>query len=303
MRRSCRRFAGALLRQVVRLAAQQGYTVTYRESAGNPWYSLRLDGVSVSGPGVDASAESLRVGYTLPALVTGTLPLRADVAGVRGGVDLDALPLPGAAPETPQAAPRRPFIRPLLRRAEVSDVDLEVVGAPFDVPDGEITSLEVAQDDNALVFDAAVKVRDAVAEVSGRATLAPFRLDMAVMRADVKLAESYFGGLGGGTLSGTVAVDENGTRADLELQDGQVALVGLDLEKVSGPVRVRDQKLTTELTGRALGGPLSGEATVDLGAQRWQVDATGDAELAEAITWLGRGRLSPRCSRGTRAFG
>ena len=280
----------ALLRRAVRFAAEQGYTVTYQKSAGNPWYGVNLGGVDVNGPGVDASAESLRVGYTLPALVTGVLPLRADVAGVRGSVDLDALP--EAAPE-PQAEPRRPRVRPLLSRADVSDVDLEVKGAPFSVPDGKITNLEVEQDGDALVFGAAVAVQDAVAEVSGRATLAPFKLDMAVERADVTLAESYFGGLDGGTLSGTVAVDENGTRADLELQDGQVALVGLDLANISGPVRVRGQKLTTELTGRALGGPLFGEATVDLGAQRWQADVTGDAELADAIRWLGRDRLAP----------
>lgn len=294
----------ALLRWGVTLAAQQGYTVTYRESAGNLWYNVRLNGLNVTGPGVDAAVDTLRLGYTLPALVTGILPLHADVAGVHGSLDLDALPLPDAAPATPLgAAPRRPRVRPLLERATLSGVDLTVQGAPFRVPDARVTTLEVRQDGEALAFDAALAVKDAVAEVSGQATLAPFRLSATVARADVTLAESYFSGIDGGTLSGTVEVDKNGARADLELQNGQVALIGLDLENVSGPVRVQGQKLTTELTGRALGGPLAGEVTVDLGARRWQADVTGDAKLAEAVTWLGRDHLSPAVVRALEPTG
>ena len=283
----------ALLEWGVSALARYGYQVSYQGSAGNLLYNLKLTGLTATGPGVDAAVDTLRVGYTLPALLTGRLPLRAEVSGVTGTLDLNALPK--APPSAkPAEAGRRPFrVRPVLERVDVSDVTLRVRGAPYDVPEVTVTTANVRQQGDALTFDTALAVKDAGAEVSGRATLAPLGVDATVRRADVALAESFFDGAEGGTLSGTVRADGEGVEADLELQDGEVALVGLDVGGVSGPVRVRDSKLTTELRGRALGGPVSGRGTVDFGAQRWQADVTGKAGLAEALGWLGRGRLSP----------
>jgi len=119
------------------------------------------------------------------------------------------------------------------------------------------------------------------------ATLDPLDLTARVERADVALAQSLFEGAEGGYLTGTVRADEAGVAADLELHEGEVSVVGLDMEGVEGPVRFRDGKLTTNLTGRALGGPVQGTATVDLAAQRWRADVTGDAALREAAAWLG----------------
>ena len=55
---------------------------------------------------------------------------------------------------------------------------------------------------------------------------------------------------------------------------------------------MRDRKITSELTGQALGGPLQGTATVDLAAQHWQADVTGNAALTDALVWVSQGRLT-----------
>ncbi len=286
----------ALLRWGASFAARAGYTVTYRESGGNPFYRLSLDGLNIKGPGVNASVQTLRLGYTLPALVTGKLPLRTEIVGVRGSLNLAKVAQPApATPNTPTpAAQPRSWFRPILEQADVSDVALDVSGAPFAIPDVKLTRLEVTETGETFNFSTALAVQNtvqnAVLKASGTATLEPFTLGVAVQQADVALAQGYFDGLKGGTLSGTVKADAAGVTGDLELDGGQVDLVGLELSRVSGPLTVRDQKLTTELIGQALGGPLEGTATVDLAAQHWQVDVTGDAALTDALVWLGQGR-------------
>lgn len=285
----------ALVRFGLGFAERAGYTVRYERSGGNLLYNLQLYGVAVTGPGVDATVDTARVGYTLPALLTGRLPLRTAVTGVRGTVEADAFT--GAARSTPEPPPapaaRRGFrVRPVLQGAELSDLALDVSGLPFNVPDARALRLEVAQSGETLTFDAALAVQDAVAEASGTVALNPWQVDATVRRADVALAEPFFEGARGGTLSGTVRADAGGVTADLELDGGTVDLVGLELSEVAGPVTVRGERLTTELTGRALGGPLSGTASVDFGRRQWQADVTGDAALGDALVWASQGRLS-----------
>ena len=284
----------ALLRWGASFAAPTGYTVSYDKSGGNPFYRLSLEGLTVKGPGVDASVETARLGYTLPALVTGKLPLRAEISGVRGTLNLNrAAQAVPATPDTPApAAQSRAWIRPVLEQASVSDVALTVSGAPFSIPNVTLTRLEVEETGETFDFSTALAVQDAVLKASGTVALDPFRLDATVGQADVALAQSYFDGLQGGAVSGTVQADTKGVTGDLELAGGRVDLVGLELSKVSGPITVRNGKITSELTGQALGGPLQGTATVDLAAQRWQADVMGDAALTDALVWVSQGRLS-----------
>lgn len=272
-------------------AARAGYDVAFQGSAGNLWHDLRLTGVTVTGPGVDAEVDRLALGYALPALVTGTLPLDLELSGVRGDVRVDDLTA-ALAPDAPPAAEPGggPRVTPALRRAVVSGVDLTVDGTPLNLGHLRVEDLAVRQQGARLEFSGALASGDAGAEVQGEGTLSPLALD-ADVRADVALGRPFFDGLEGGTLSGTVRVDEAGATGDLELAGGAVTLVGLELQGVSGPVRLRGRSLTTDLTGRALGGPLSGTASVDLEAQRWQADVTGDAALAEAALWLAEGRV------------
>ncbi len=284
----------ALLRWGTSVAERAGYAVSYSESSGNLFYGVGLENLKVKGPGIDVSADTLRLGYTLPALLTGTLPLRTELSGVRGTLDADKLT--SAVPATPTtpppgAQPRRWF-RPVLKRAELADVALDVSGLPFDVPDVKLTRLEARQTGEAFAFDTALSAGDAALEASGTVLPDPFKLNVTLQRADVALAQDFFDGLQGGALSGTLQADTGGVTADLELDGGKVDLVGLELSQVAGPVTVRNQKITTKLTGRALGGPLNGKATVDLAAQRWQADVTGNAALTDALVWVSQGRLS-----------
>ncbi len=280
----------ALLRWGTSFAARAGYTVSYDKSGGNLFYSLRLENLSVKGPGTNLEVDTLQLGYTLPALLTGTLPLRTEITGVRGALNIEkaAQSVP-ATPNAPTAQPQLWF-RPVLAQAEVSDVALSISGTPFDIPNVTLTRLE-AQQNGDFTFNTALAVQDAVLKASGTVALEPFTLDATVQQADVALAQSFFDGLKGGALSGSVQADAGGVTADLELNGGRAELVGLELTEVSGPVTVRNQKLTTELTGQALGGPLRGSATVDLAAQNWQAEVTGNAALTDALVWASQGRL------------
>lgn len=281
----------ALLRWGASLAARTGYTVSYDESSGNLFYRVNLEGLRIQGPGAAIEVESARLGYTLPALLTGRLPLRTEISGVRGTLDIArAAQTPAAAPGTPAAA-RQGWFRPVLEQAEVSDVTLKVSGVPFDVPDVTLTRLEAEQTGDTITFRTALAARAARLNASGTVALAPFELDATVERADVALARSFFDGARGGTLSGTVQADAHDVTADLTLEGGRVDLAGLELTEVSGPLTVRDRKLTTELTGQALGGSLAGTGTVDFGARQWQADVTGNAALGDALFWVGQGQL------------
>ena len=282
----------ALLHWGASLAAQAGYTVSYGESSGNLFYRVGLENLKVTGPGIDVTAESASLGYTLPALITGKLPLRANITGVRGELEVDKLtPTAPVPPQNAPAAQRRTWVRPVLEQANLTDVALNVSGAPFALPDAKLTRLELTQNGDTFDFRTALAVNKAVLEADGTVALDPFKVDATVQRADVALAQSYFDGLQGGVVTGKVQADAQGVTGDLRVQGGNVELVGLELTRVSGPLTVNDRKITAELTGRALGGPLEATGTVDLGAQRWQADVTGNAGLRDALTWLGRGQL------------
>ena len=300
----------ALLRWGASFAARAGYTVAYTKSSGNLLYRVGLENLKVKGPGVAVTAKTAKLGYTLPALLTGTLPLRAEVLGVRGTLDLSqvapqTLATPPATSGTPAAAaPRRTWVKPVLTQANLSDVALEVSGAPFRLPDAKVTRLELQKTSGGFSFRTTLAVQNAGLTANGTVALSPLKLDAAVQRADVALAQSYFDGLKGGVVTGKLQADAQGVTADLELQNGLVELVGLELSRVSGPVRVRNRKLTTDLTGQALGGPLKGTGTVDLAAQRWQADVTGNAALSNALVWVSQGRLSkPIVKNGLGASG
>ena len=281
----------ALLHWGASLAARAGYTVSYGTSSGNLLYRVGVGNLKVTGPGIDVRAESASLGYTLPALITGKLPLRANVTGVRGELEVDKLEPTAPAPPQNVAAQRRTWLRPVLKQANLTDVALNVSGAPFAIPDAKLTRLELTQNGDTFDFRTALAVKKAVLEADGTASLDPLKVDATVQRADVALAQSYFDGLQGGVITGEVQADAQGVTGDLRVQGGKVELVGLELTRVSGPLTINDRKITAELTGRALGGPLTGTGTVNLGAQRWQADVTGDAGLRDALTWLGRGQL------------
>ncbi len=287
----------ALLGLGTRALEGSGYTVRYGSSAGNLWRSLTLRNLEVTGRGADASAETVSVRYNLPALIGGKLPLSVSGSGLRGTLDLTKL-LAGNTqapePDKPAGSTGRRGITPVLQDLSLSDVDLTLRGVPTYRAPVHITTLEVSKADEAFTFRAGLRVDGAQASLNGQATLAPFTLEADLERADVTLARPYFEGATGGTVSGTVNVRGSDVEADLELEGGTVDVVGITMQAVSGPVKLRDQKLTTELTGRALGGPLHGSGTVDLRAQHWQGDVRGSAGLAEALVWLGQGRLTPQ---------
>ncbi|HZW28804.1 MAG TPA: hypothetical protein VFF08_10135, partial [Trueperaceae bacterium] len=104
--------------QVVAALERGGTRVSYDAAEGNPWRGVGLRGARIEGPGVDVEVARLRVGYFLPSLIGGELPIDISVNGARGQVDLSQL-LTGTA-AAPGAPPGPVTVQ--LRRLELDDV-------------------------------------------------------------------------------------------------------------------------------------------------------------------------------------
>ncbi|MDR9392433.1 MAG: hypothetical protein RI554_10440, partial [Trueperaceae bacterium] len=164
----------ALLERLRAPLAAAGWTVAWEASAGNAWRGVTLDGVTVAGPDATATLEHLEVGWFLPGLATGAVPidvrasgLDADVAlpagagGATAVPDLRALLDPGALP----AAARR--LR--LRDVAVRDASVAVGGAPYALPDLRLADLEM-QDTGARLTATATLVGPDGPDDAGRLT-------------------------------------------------------------------------------------------------------------------------------------
>src|SRR5690606_27364953 len=88
----------ALLRRATGLLAANGVEVTYDASSGNAWRGVALEGVTIRGRGADIRAERLEVGYFLPSLLGGELPLDVALDEADGTLDLAGLLPEGDTP-------------------------------------------------------------------------------------------------------------------------------------------------------------------------------------------------------------
>ena len=276
---------GWLLSKAQEGLAGSGYALDFAESAGNPWRGVTLREVALTGPGVDVSLGRLEVSYTLPALLTGRLPLVVDAQMLRGEV-------------SPREFPERVgeggglSIEPVLRGVTLDDAALTVAGTPFTLPDLSLSGLTVAGEGGAYRARGTVTTPDGSTTLGGTLRLDPFALEADIPRADLSLARPWWGGAQGGTLAGRVRVQDGEVTGSFDLQDATTTLAGITLTDVSGPVELEYPRINANLAGRALGGPVTATGRVDVEDRQWQAEVTGSAELAEAAGWLARGRLS-----------
>ena len=275
---------GWLLSKVQGALVASGYTLTFDSSAGNPWRGVTLREPVLTGPGVDVSLEKLGVSYTLPALLTGKLPLFVDAETLRGAVSPDEFParVGGGGGLS---------IEPVLRSLTLDDAALTVGGTAFAVPGLTLSGLTVSGKGGAYRWRGTATTPDGSATLGGRASLSPFVLEADIARADLRLARPWWSGANGGTLSGRVTVRGREVTGRFELTDAATTLAGVTLTGISGPVTLDYPQIEADLTGRALGGPVAATGGVNVADKRWQAEVTGQAGLEAAAHWLARGHV------------
>ncbi len=276
---------GFIVDRVVAALESSGTHVTYRATEGNAWRGVGLRGARVAGPGIDVAVDRLRVGYFLPSLIGGELPLDIEVTGARGRLDVSRF-LSGAA-----AAPGAPA-GPLslqLRRLALDDVDVEVEELPFTLPDATLTDVKVAQSGTALDVSGTVSTAEGSATFAGRYETLTGSFDARVERADATLARQWWRGVTAGEVTGDLRVRGQQIAGSFDVTGGAVDDLGIAASDVSGHVDLDYPVLTADLTGHALGGPVTASGVVNVEARRWEAQATGSPGLAEAAAWLLRG--------------
>jgi hypothetical protein len=276
---------GFIVERVVQALERSGTHVTYTGTEGNAWRGVALRGATIAGPGVGVTVDRLRVGYFLPSLIGGELPLDIEVSGARGRVDLSRF-LSGTA-----AAPGAPA-GPLtlqLRRLALDDVSVDVEELPFTLPDATLSDVQVAQSGTALDLTGTVTTADGSAYVAGRFETLTGSFDARVERADATLARNWWQGVTAGEVTGELHVRGSQIAGSFDVTGGAVDDLGIAATGVAGHVVLDYPVITADLTGNALGGPVAATGVVNVDARRWEAQATGSPGLAEAAGWLLRG--------------
>src|SRR5690554_5507772 len=191
-----------LVARVTAALEGSGVHVTYSRAEGNPWRGVTLRDAAVEGPGLDVTVDRLRVGYFLPSLIGGELPLDIEVDGARGSLDVSRF-LTGAA-GGPGAAPGPIVVR--LRRLSLDDVAVDVEELPFTLPDANVSDLQVTQRGTALDLAATVTTADGSAAFTGRFDTLTGAFDALIDRADATLARQWWRGVTAGEVTGTLRV-------------------------------------------------------------------------------------------------
>jgi autotransporter translocation and assembly factor TamB len=280
-----------LLQQAQGALQQRGISLQYRRSSGNPWRGVTLAGVRVTSSGLTASLKTLQVGYSLPALLTGKLPLTIKVHQLTAQLDLSQLAGATSGSSPSGSGGGGPHIRPVLQNISADGVKLTINGVPYNAPRIAFSGLSVKQANGKLHLKTRLKTPQGQADVQAALTLSPFALTARISHADVRLARSYWPGAEGGTFSGVLHYEDEKLSFTGSIQGASASLIGIALNHVSGPFTLKDDVITAKLSGEALGGPVAAMGTVNIAVRKWQAQVSGQPALKDSALWLAKGRL------------
>ncbi|HEX7003140.1 MAG TPA: translocation/assembly module TamB domain-containing protein [Trueperaceae bacterium] len=275
-----------LLERAVSLAEELGYEIDYSRSSGNPWFGVDLNDATVVGPGVDLGVRNLSIDYFLPSLITGDLPLSIELSGVRGSVDPGALAALGGG-----GGSSGWLITPRLRDLAVRDVAVEVDGTPWTLPAVDLQDVMVGRTEGAIGFAVTVVSPEGEARLEGDVATDPWRLELEIEKADVRLARHWWDGAIAGTLEGRLVADSDGVTGTGHVNGGEIRYLGSPVESISGPVRYGGGIVEANLAGRALGGPVTADIEVNVPATYWEGTIQGTPDLAPLAGWLAMGEF------------
>lgn len=267
---------GVLGSLLVETAAASDLALSYAAISGYAWRGLVLTDARVVGTGLDVAADRVAVTWFLPALLVGELPLRLDVAGLAGDVEVGRLTLPAAG-----AGPAAVQVR--IDRARLDVADLRVAEIPFALPDVAIERLEATSlDDGRWELVAVLATPEGRLEGTVRGRLGDDTFAITLDRGDARVARHWWDGIEAGTLQGELTFGPGATAGRFDVVGGAIDALGTPLTEITGPIVWRGDVFEVSWSGMVLGGRFDAGGTVDLAATHWRGEASVEAPLVNA---------------------
>ncbi|WP_081995085.1 translocation/assembly module TamB domain-containing protein [Deinococcus radiopugnans] len=261
-----------------------------------PVWAPRLEGVTLTRPGVDAQAGS--AGVTVEAFnpFTRTLRLGASVRDATVNLNADELIRSLDSGGSGEGGGAGWTVIP--GRVEVQNTRVNVDGKKGEIPDGQFQV--TARPDGGWN----VQGRTPQGELSADVTLGDNNVITAALNADARIINFYWPGVTAGRLRGTYVLNDGPLRGDLKLTGAALRVPEakfVTVTGIGGTVTQRGDDIDVTLAGQGWNGPVTATGRVDLKAQHWAV--TADAAptvsgLAQALGTTGAGTLALRVTAG-----
>jgi hypothetical protein len=256
-----------VLGEILKAAGFQG---EWRGTGGYLLTGLELRGVRLEKPGIRLEGERVQLEYGLTGLFRRELPVRIRVRNAQVALKWEEL-----------LQPRPPAAEPQIK-LKVDELRLEGVELRFDearkmaLPPLGIT---LRGEGPAYAFTATLPAGQTRGQL--RRTGREFEAWELRAEGEVRALSYWYSGLEGGTFQTRWTLSPRGIEGRSRLEDAQASIVGLTITHISGPVDFKQNVVTANLTGTALGAPVVGDATVDIGAQNYSFRVRGRPKLAE----------------------
>jgi len=246
-----------------------GFKGEWRGTGGYLLTGLELRGVRLEKPGIELEGERIQLEYGLTGLFRRELPIRLRLKNVKALLNWEEIFRPQPAAEA-------------QLKLKVDELKLEGVEVGFDeakklvLPPLKIT---LRGDGPTYAFTATLPAGSA----SGQLRRAGREFEAWELRAEgeVRALSYWYPGLEDGSFQTRWTLSPRGIEGHSRLENAQVSVVGLTITHISGPVDFKHNVVTANLTGSALGAPVVGDATVDIGAQNYSFRVQGRPKLAE----------------------
>ncbi|GIW35325.1 translocation/assembly module TamB domain-containing protein [Meiothermus sp.] len=232
---------------------------------------IELRGVKLEGHGLQLEAQRLRIGYNLLSLQRRELPLR--IFAEEGDVFLrwDAI-----IPEQRQPGAPAPI------RLRVDELVLNRVSVQIEQSQKFFLPTLRATVRGSGPYQVSVALPDGKLMGTVQRTGREFEAWQIEARGDLRAARYWFDGFEAGELWGTWTISpkvKNGILGKNQIKNARVKIVGFSLSDIFGSVDFDGQRVTANLVGRGLEGPLKGSATVDLPNQEYRFRVEGNPTL------------------------
>lgn len=228
---------------------------------------LEFTDLDLKGTGLQLQAKRLRVSFDLLALLRGELPLAVEVENGHLQLRWSDIFAPAGSVQS----------GPTMRLDRLSVRQLEVV-----LNEDQRLVLPQAQfllEGQAAPYQIKAQLPGGKFTAQARPLSTNYQDWELQTRGDLAGLSYWFNGFLGGQLSGQVRLVNGQLTIDQQLSQGLIEVVGFRLQDVAGPITFANDKLDARLQGQALGGPATGWATVDLAAQQYRFELTGQPTL------------------------
>lgn len=247
-----------------------GFKAEWRGTSGYLLTGLEVRGVKLERPGIKLEGERVQLEYGLTGLFRRELPIRIRVKDGQVALKWE---------EIFQARP--PAAEPQVK-LKVDELRLEGVEVRF----GEaramaLPPLSVSLRGNGPSYAFTATLPKGSASGQLRRTGREFEAWEVQATGEVRALSYWYEGLEGGTFDTRWTLSPRGIQGRSRLKDAQASVVGLTVTNIAGPVDFKDNVVTANLTGSALGAPVVGDATVDIEARNYTFRVQGRPKLAE----------------------